>query len=224
MEKILVVEDDLVINQVITEFLNENNYETVSVVNGEEAYEVFKNTSFDLILLDIMIPGIDGLSLLKKIRDISKVPVIMLTALGDDVTQLASFNQEISDYVVKPFSPLVLIKRIENALKYNYVDEQKQENIIKVNSEIYIKSDTYEVSYKENIVNLTGKEYGILLEMCKHQGKVVSREQLLVKVWGYEYFSDDRILDTHIKNIRKKLPSIPLKTIKGRGFILEDEL
>ncbi|MGX4686978.1 response regulator transcription factor [Vagococcus sp. JNUCC 83] len=223
MTDILVIEDDDVINQVITEFLKENGYHTDSVMDGKTALDLFKKKSFDLVLLDIMIPEIDGLTVLKKIRETSDVSVIMLTALGDDVTQLASFNQQISDYVVKPFSPLVLMKRIENALKHKKILEEET-NEQRINQNILIKRDSLEVFCHNQPINLTGKEYGILSELCKYQGKVVSREQLLVNVWGYEYFSDDRILDTHIKNIRKKIPSLPLKTIKGRGFIIEDSL
>lgn len=218
MANILVVEDDEIINQVVTEFLKENDYVIESVTNGKKALEVFEKKTFDLVLLDIMIPEIDGLSVLKKIRETSDVPIIMLTALGDDVTQLASFNQEISDYVVKPFSPLVLMKRIENALKYV---NSKNDSIFSVTPDIIIKKESFEAIYHNESINFTEKEFGILLELCENLGKVVFREQLLVKVWGYEYFSDDRILDTHIKNIRKKLPTLPLKTIKGRGFMVE---
>ncbi|MGY3704912.1 DNA-binding response regulator [Vagococcus martis] len=218
MADILVVEDDPVINQVITEFLTEHGYKATSVTSGKEALNVFEQQPFDLVLLDIMIPEIDGLTVLKSIRETSNVAVIMLTALGDDITQLASFNQEISDYVVKPFSPLVLMKRIENALKYQKVIE---EPLIHITPDIQIKKDSLEVLYEKSKVSFTEKEFGILLKLGENMGKVVSREQLLNHVWGYDYFSDDRILDNHIKNIRKKLPSLPLKTIKGRGFIIE---
>lgn len=218
MAKILVVEDDEVINQVITEFLTEHGYNAISVANGKDALNVFHEQPFDLVLLDIMIPEIDGLTVLKTIRETSDVAIIMLTAIGDDITQIASFNQEISDYVVKPFSPLVLMKRIENALKYRKITEQ---TTIEITPTIQIKKDSLDVFYENNKVNFTEKEFGILLKLAENIGKVVSREQLLVHVWGYEYFSDDRILDNHIKNIRKKLPTLPLKTIKGRGFIIE---
>lgn len=218
MVEILVVEDDSVINQVITEFLTEHGYSATSVTNGKEALDIFNHQSFDLILLDIMIPEIDGLTVLQTIRQTSDVAVIMLTALGDDITQLASFNQEISDYVVKPFSPLVLMKRIENALKYRQIVETPS---LHITPDILIKKESLQVFYKETRISFTEKEFGILLMLGENSGKVVSREQLLIHVWGYEYFSDDRILDNHIKNIRKKLPTLPLKTIKGRGFIIE---
>lgn len=217
---VLVVEDDEVINQVVTEFLKENNYDVTSVISGSEALQSFSQGTFDLVLLDIMIPEIDGLTVLRKIREESDVPIIMLTALDDDVTQLASFNHVINDYVVKPFSPLVLMKRIENALRNN----KNEEKIIRVTSDILVKKESFEVFYQDTVIGFTAKEFSILLELSEHIGRVVTREQLLVKVWGYDYFSDDRILDNHIKNIRKKLPSLPLKTIKGRGFKLEEPL
>lgn len=216
MEKILVVEDEYMINQIVTEFLKERKYEVYSVRSGEQALEVFAEQTFDLILLDIMLPGIRGTDVLKKIRETSDVPIIMLTALDDEYTQLLSFSHLISDYVVKPFSPLILIKRIENVFRMN----QGNPNI--TIGEYAIDLDGGLVKHQEEEIHLTRKEYDILVVLIRNKGKIVTREQLVYQVWSYEYHLENRILDNHIKNIRKKMPLLSIKTIKNRGYQLED--
>ncbi|MBO0461781.1 MULTISPECIES: response regulator transcription factor [Enterococcus] len=215
MEKILVVEDEYMINQIVTEFLKERKYEVCSVRSGEQALEVFAEETFDLILLDIMLPGIRGTDVLKKIRETSDVPIIMLTALDDEYTQLLSFSHLISDYVVKPFSPLILIKRIENVFRLN-----KGNPHITI-GEYAIDLDGGLVKHQTEEIHLTRKEYDILVVLIRNKGKIVTREQLVYQVWSYEYHLENRILDNHIKNIRKKMPLLSIKTIKNRGYQLE---
>lgn len=216
MERILVVEDEYMINQIVTEFLKERKYEVYSVRSGEQALEVFAEQTFDLILLDIMLPGIRGTDILKKIRATSDVPIIMLTALDDEYTQLLSFSHLISDYVVKPFSPLILIKRIENVFRLN------QGNPHITIGEYTIDLDGGLVKYQEEEIHLTRKEYDILVILIRNKGKIITREQLVYQVWSYEYQLESRILDNHLKNIRKKMPLLSIKTIKNRGYQLED--
>lgn len=215
MHKILVVEDDPVINQVIREFLSDRGYEVTSVFDGKEALEQFKQQSFDLIILDIMIPIYSGLEVLEKIRQTSKVPVMMLTAVSDEYTQLVSFNHLISDYVVKPFSPLILVKRVENILRNSSAD-----SVISI-GDVCIHVDKGLVFWGNEEVNLTKKEYEVLHYLAMHGGQIVSRDQLMLGIWGYTEL-DSRVLDNHIKNIRKKLPNLPLKTLIGRGYQLEE--
>lgn len=215
MSRILVVEDDIVISQVVCEFLKEHGYQVESVFDGKVALERFQEEQFDLIVLDIMIPSMTGLEVLKEIRKTSQVPILMLTAMGDEYTQLISFNQIISDYVVKPFSPTILVKRIENILR-----GKGDADTIEIGT-ILIQPTSGAVYMEEEEVQLTKKEYEVLLYLAKRRGKIVSRDNLMMGIWGYTEL-DSRVLDNHIKNIRKKLPSLPLKTVVGRGYQIED--
>lgn len=216
MVKILVVEDDEMINQVITEFLREKNYEVISVKDGEDALKEFDDHQIDLLLLDIMLPSISGVEILKKVRSKSNVPVIMLTAIDDEYTQLVSFNHLISDYVVKPFSPMILMKRVENVLR-----TCKPNMKMELNGYL-IDFDNCLVTHVDEKISLTKKEYEILVVLAKKSGNLVTREQLVYQVWGYEDYLDNRILDNHIKNLRKKLPSLLIQTIKGMGYKIEE--
>lgn len=216
MPKIMVVEDDNMINQVITEFLKENQYEVVSVFDGQEALDTFEKDSFDLILLDIMLPSVNGIDVLQTIRKSSDIPVMMLTAVDDEYTQLVSFNHLISDYVVKPFSPLILMKRVENILRIKEnVDQSKPSD------DITLKFDDSAIVYCGEVIPLTKKEYDIVALLLRYRGRLVTREQLMNTIWGYSEL-DSRVLDNHIKNIRKKCPDIPLQTMTGMGYKLEE--
>ena len=216
MHKILVVEDDTTINQVICEFLKESNYAVTPVFDGGEALLQFEAESFDLVILDMMLPTMSGLDVLKEIRKTSQIPVMILTALDDEYTQLVSFNHLISDYVTKPFSPLILVKRIENILRRNTVASE-----IAV-GDLTVSIDDCTVYWQEEKMPLTKKEYEILQALAKRKDHLVTRDQLMNTIWGYSEL-DSRVLDTPIKNIRKKIPGIPLKTITGMGYQLGGE-
>ena len=216
MHKILVVEDDTTINQVICEFLKESNYAVTPVFDGGEALLQFEAESFDLVILDMMLPTMSGLDVLKEIRKTSQIPVMILTALDDEYTQLVSFNHLISDYVTKPFSPLILVKRIENILRRNTVASE-----ITV-GDLTVSIDDCTVYWQEEKMPLTKKEYEILQALDKRKDHLVTRDQLMNTIWGYSEL-DSRVLDNHIKNIRKKIPGIPLKTITGMGYQLGGE-
>ena len=216
MHKILVVEDDTTINQVICEFLKESNYAVTPVFDGGEALLQFEAESFDLVILDMMLPTMSGLDVLKEIRKTSQIPVMILTALDDEYTQLVSFNHLISDYVTKPFSPLILVKRIENILRRKTVASE-----ITV-GELTVSIDDCTVYWQEEKMPLTKKEYEILQALAKRKDHLVTRDQLMNTIWGYSEL-DSRVLDNHIKNIRKKIPGIPLKTITGMGYQLGGE-
>ncbi|WP_409373801.1 response regulator transcription factor [Streptococcus suis] len=215
MAKILVLEDDLVINQVVCEFLRDSGHDVLPLFYGGQALEEIQKMEFDLLILDIMVPTMTGLELLTAVRKISSVPVLVLTALSDEYTQLISFNQDISDFVTKPFSPLVLMKRIENILKVKHVDET-----IRI-GDILIDQQAGYVHVGEQEVQLTKKEYEVFLYLAKRKGNIVSRDNLMMGIWGYTEL-DSRVLDNHIKNIRKKLPSLHLKTVVGRGYQIEE--
>lgn len=173
MQKILVVEDDTTINQVICEFLKESNYAVTPVFDGGEALLQFEAESFDLVILDMMLPTMSGLDVLKEIRKTSQIPVMILTALDDEYTQLVSFNHLISDYVTKPFSPLILVKRIENILRRNTVASE-----IAV-GELTVSIDDCTVYWHGEKMPLTKKEYEILQALAKRKDHLVTRDQLM---------------------------------------------
>ncbi|MFH0357839.1 response regulator transcription factor [Streptococcus sp. A27] len=214
MARILVLEDDPVINQVVCEFLKEEGHEVESFVNGRAAYQASQESQFDLLILDIMVPEMTGLEVLQEVRKKSTIPILMLTALGDECTQLLSFNQQISDYVTKPFSPLILMKRVENILRQECQTDQL------VVGNISLSEKTGMIYDQGKLVSLTQKEYAILHYLIKHKDQIVSRDGLMLGIWGYTEL-DSRVLDNHIKNLRKKLPDLPLKTVIGRGYQLE---
>lgn len=215
MATIMVVEDDPVISQVVCEFLKEHGHQAIPVFDGKAALELFPTEDFALIILDIMIPSLSGIEVLKQLRKTSSVPVLMLTAMDDEYTQLISFNHMISDYVIKPFSPIILMKRIENILR-----DKAPSAVCSIGS-VSIHADEGVVYDGEQEVKLTKKEYDILLFLMKRKGQVVSREHLTMSIWGYDDVYS-RVLDNHMKNLRKKLPSLPLRTIVGRGYQIEE--
>lgn len=213
MANILVVEDDRTINQVICEFLKESHYEVTPVFDGGDALEAFRNGHFDLLILDMMLPTMSGLDILKEIRKTSQVPIMILTALDDEYTQLVSFNHMISDYVTKPFSPLILVKRIENILRNTQTATELSVG------DLRISLDNCTVFWKDEQISLTKTEYEILSLLSKRKENLVTRDQLMMTIWGYSDL-DNRVLDNHIRNIRKKIPGIPLNTVTGMGYRL----
>lgn len=222
-QTVFVVEDDKHINQVVSEYLKEAGYIVLSTADGKAARELLRTEKIDLFILDIMLPEISGLELLKIIREDarhSKNPVIMLTAISDEYTQLLSFEGLADDYITKPFSPKVLVKRVQALLRRSGAHETALPLPLRFGS-ISLYSDSYEVYENEERVNLTLREYELLSILLKNQRKVLTRQQLLNHAWGYDYFGDERIVDVHIKNLRKKLKSNIITTVKGVGYKLE---
>ncbi|MEI5993579.1 response regulator transcription factor [Candidatus Enterococcus mansonii] len=220
--RVLVVEDDTMTNQVISDFLEEKGYEVLSALDGEEAWQFVQTEELDLILLDIMLPKISGLELLEKIRKSSDIPIIMLTAIDEEHTQLISFKQKIDDYVIKPFSPTILVKRVEAVLRRAKKDEKKEQQELHYGN-IHINFDSAMIYCDGERVALTKIEYRIVETLAKRRGTVVTREQLIETIWGYEFTANDRVIDSHMKNIRKKIPDLTIETLKGIGYILEDK-
>ena len=218
MVNILLVEDEILINELVEEFLKNNGYQVVPCFDGLKALELFDKEIFNLVLLDIMIPKKTGLEVLQEIRKKSKVPIIMLTAMSDEQTQLISFNQHIDDYVTKPFSPTILLKRIENVLRKN--TEIFHEKSLEF-EKLKIIEQSCDVYYDKKLIVLTKKEFDILYLLVKNTNKTVTREQIISFVWQYELIVDTRIIDNHIRNIRKKIPELHIITTKGIGYRIE---
>ena len=218
-DTILVVEDEYDIRELLKEFLTEAGYDVVTAEDGLDALEKFKSFNYNLIILDIMLPKIDGYVLCEIIRKESNVPIIMLTALDSKENQLKGFDLNIDDYITKPFSMKVFLKRVEAVLRR----EKKILDDTIISQEINyknIKVDTnaFLVFVDGNKIDLTIKEYELLIMLLKNRGKVLSRENLLSTLWGYDYYNDSRVIDTHIKNLRKKLNSDFIETIRGVGY------
>lgn len=221
-QTILVVEDDKHINEVVAEYMKDAGYVVLSSGHGRDALQVLRqNSGIDLFILDIMLPEISGLELLKTIRGMEEhkeKPVVMLTALGDEATQLLSFDELADDYVTKPFSPKVLVKRVQALLRRGGTGEKTLQY-----EAITVNYDSFEVWEAGKKVKLTLREFELLGTLMQNAGKVLSRQQLLNYAWGYDYFGDERVVDVHIKNLRKKLENNVISTVKGVGYKFGEE-
>ena len=215
-----MVEDDNQIQELIVEFLSSQDYIVDTANDGVEGYEKFKSGEYDLVILDVMMPKLDGHSLCKMIRNIDKeVSVIFLTALGDEENEIKGFDLKADDYISKPFSFNILIKRVEAILRRNN-KEMSEEEVLKFEG-LKLELQTFKSYVDEEEIELTLKEFNILKLMISSYPTVVSREKLIEKIWGYDYFGDTRVIDAHMKNIRKKIKKDYIKTIKGVGYVLE---
>lgn len=218
--KILVVEDDNQIQELIVEFLSSQDYDVDVANDGVEGYEKFKENKYDLVILDVMMPRLDGYALCKMIRNLDKeVSIIFLTALGDEESEIKGFDLKADDYISKPFSFNILIKRVEAVLRRKQ-KEEKEDTILEFEG-LKLDLQTFKSYIDNEEIELTLKEFNILKLMINSYPTVVSREKLIEKIWGYEYFGDTRVIDAHMKNIRKKIKKDYIKTIKGVGYVLE---
>ena len=203
---ILIVEDDPSIQEILHDFIQEAGYDITLASDGVEALTKFSESHFDLILLDIMLPKIDGYSVSEVIRKKSDIPIIMLTALDSEEAQIRGLDLMVDDYITKPFSLPILIRKIAVLLRRSKVQKKVQEmsEIIHYQN-ITLDVDAYKAYINNTLIELTPREFEILQELVTHPGKILSRQYLLSRIWKYDYFGDERVIDTHIKNLRKKL-------------------
>ncbi|MGL4912405.1 MAG: response regulator transcription factor [Romboutsia sp.] len=220
-ESILVVEDDFNIQELIVEFLSSQGYKVDFASDGVEGIQKFKQGSYDLIILDVMMPNLDGYSACKMIRKSSNVPIIFLTALNDESNQVKGFDLECDDYITKPFSFNLLIKRVEAVLRRT--SKSTSSDLISFEN-LKLDLNTYTVNINDEVIELTLKEFNILKALIEKHPQVITRESLLDSIWGYDYYGDTRIVDAHIKNIRKKIILPYIKTVKGIGYTLEKDI
>ena len=222
MEKyILVVEDDYKSQQLLQQFLTSNGYKVDCANDGLEGLQMYKDRNYNLILLDIVMPNLDGFSMCKMIRKESDVPIIFVTALSSESDQIKGFDLLCDDYIVKPFSYNLLIKRIEAVLRRSKEDKA---GVYLTFEKIKLNLKTYSAEIDGKIIDLTLKEFNILKSLIENYPQVVTREKLLDSIWGYDYFGDTRIVDAHIKNIRKKIILPYIKTVKGIGYTLQKDI
>lgn len=215
MARILFLEDEPTIREVTTEYFKIAGYEVFAVSDGKEAIHVIDEEVFQVAVLDIMVPTINGMEVLAYIRE--KHPdmaVIMLTALDDEQTQVKAFNLFADDYIVKPFSPILLIKRIETVLHRIGQTSRKSTS----SNELLIDADAYQAFYKNESLYLTVSEFLLLKTLASEPSRVFNREQLIERIFHEDTFVNDRIIDAHVKNLRKKLPENYIKTIIGVGY------
>ena len=222
MQKILIVEDDLDIQDLLKNFLQEVSYETAIARDGMEAISLFSSVHFDLILLDIMLPKIDGFTVCELIRRQSQVPIIMLTALNGEEEQIKGLDLQVDDYITKPFSMPILIRKIAAVLRRStMIPDQEHQTIPYKN--LILDLDSYSASVNGESHELTQREFEILQELLLNQGRVLTRQNLLDRLWKYDFLGDERVVDTHIKNLRKKLEIDFIQTIRGVGYKIDKE-
>ncbi|WP_347707892.1 response regulator transcription factor [Clostridium sp. 'deep sea'] len=218
--KLLVVEDDLDTSEGICEYFRESGYEVTPAYDGEKALKMAGKDVYDLILLDVMLPKLTGLAVLYELRKTSNVPVIMLTAIGDEYTQITSFDGMADDYVTKPFSIVLLEKRVEALLRRRRSSDMPY---IWRHKDVIVNFDGYTAQGKSGAIEITPKEIKILRLLVERKGKVLSRKSILNELWGEDRPVFDRTVDSHIKNLRKKLGLDCIVTVTGVGYKLEDE-
>ena len=221
MPRILIVDDEKMIRNVVKEYAEFEGYETKEAEDGMEAVEICRKEDFDMIVMDIMMPRLDGYSAIKEIRKTKQIPVIMLSARGEEYDKLFGFEIGADDYVVKPFSPKELLARIKAVLKRSAAKEQQPDIICYEGLEINVAGR--EVTVDGTVASLTPKEYDLLFYLVRNKGIALSREKLLEDVWGYDFYGDDRTVDTHIKMLRNSLGEYRkfIRTLRGMGYKFE---
>lgn len=221
MAVLLIVEDDITTNEAICEYMQSAGHTTFSAFDGEQGLKIVKERPIDLVVLDIMLPKITGLEVLKELRVKSQIPVLMLTALDDESIQASSFDEEADDYITKPFSMLLLGKRMTALLRRSGKTSELHQIQF---GDITIDFGGYTASGKNGQIDLTPKEIDLLKLLVEHKGLVLTRSQILDELWGYDYPIIERTIDTYIKNLRKKLNLDRIITVKGVGYKYEESL
>jgi len=227
VKKILIADDEDLIRRLVVDFFKKDGYEMVEAADGQEALDLFDKfeSDFSAVILDIMMPNVDGWEVCRRIRKRSNVPVLMLTARSQEFDELTAFEAGADDYVTKPFSPSVLVKRIEALIRRNERAAATSESVYSIDG-LTIDDTAHEVWLNGKSVTLTLKEYSVLFKLVSNAGKVFSRESLLDDIWGYDFYVDIRTVDSHMARLRTKLGdwgAAHIKTIYGAGYKLEVE-
>ena len=220
----LVVDDDKNICQLVRLYLEKDGYAVTTAYDGQTALAAFRASSPDIVILDLMLPGIDGMDVCREIRKTSSVPIIMLTAKGETLDKILGLEMGADDYIVKPFEPKELVARVKAVLRRCGEKATPEEQIVRY-SGISVSLVNYELTLGEETINLPPKELELLYHLASHPNRVYPREQLLEEVWGFDYFGDSRTVDVHVKRLREKLEGHEdgwqLKTVWGVGYKFE---
>lgn len=224
MNRILIVDDEREMRQLLRIYLQQENYIVEEAQNGKEAYERILNNDYELVVLDVMMPVMDGWETIEKVRKISNVPIILLTAKAATVDKVQGLTAGADDYLVKPFDEAELLARVKALLRRTQKGNE-QDAVLKYKG-LSINLSSRIVMYQEHAISLTQTEFDLLEELIKHRGKVLSREQLVDLIWGIDFQGDDRTIDSHIKNLREKLHAFGIektliKTVWGLGYKVE---
>lgn len=223
MAKIIVADDEQLIRRLVSDFLKKDGYTVLEAENGEEALRIFENNKdTDLLVLDIMMPQKDGWEVCREIRKTSNVPILLLSARSQEFDQINGFEAGADDYVTKPFSPVLLVKRVEALLKRTTNSAKSADGDIQG---LTIDKNAHQVFVDGKEISLTVKEFNILLKLIDNLGRVYSREQLLDDIWGFDYYGDTRTVDSHVARLRTKLGdwgNRHLKTVYGVGYKIQE--
>ncbi len=216
--KILVVDDEMLIRNVVREYMALENYEVEEASDGDEAINLFRNNDYDLVIMDVMMPKKDGFQTVKELKKIKDTPVIMLSARTEEYDKLIGFDIGVDDYVTKPFSPKELVARVKAVTKRR----EKQTSYLEF-GDLMIDDIAHEVKIKDKGIPLTPKEYDLLKYFVSNNHIALTREQLLTNIWGYDFYGDDRTVDTHVKTLRHRLGEYGkyIKTIRKVGYKFE---
>ncbi len=220
MKQLLVVEDEPDIQELLQNFLEAAGYGVTLAGDGVEAITRFQQKQYDLVLLDVMLPKIDGYGVCELIRHTSTVPVVMLTALDDEAHQLQGFDLKIDDYITKPFSMPILLRKLEAVLR-RAGGQSAGERQLLVYQKLTLDLDGYQAYVDGKPVELTHREFEVLQLLLRNQGRVLTRQMLLNQLWDFDFLGDERVIDTHIKNLRKKLQLNYIETVRGVGYRVE---
>ena len=222
--KVLIVDDDEHIVELIKLYMDKEGFDTVTANNGKKAVELFKSEAPAIVILDVMMPEMDGWQVCREIRRVSNIPIIMLTAKGETFDKVLGLELGADDYMVKPFEPKELLARVKAVLRRSDTKESHAEKEI-VFPNLTINLSNYELKINGNIVEVPPKELELLYFLASNPNRVFTREQLLEEVWGFDYFGDSRTVDVHIKRLREKLEGVEanwqLKTVWGVGYKFE---
>ena len=218
MKRILVIEDEPDIKEMLAAYLRDAGYGVETAGDGVSALTLFHQEAWDLLLLDLMLPKIDGYGVCELVRRESAVPIIMLTALDAEENQLRGFDLQIDDYVTKPFSMPILLRKIAAVLRRAGGENETHQLHYK---DVTLDLDDYRATVDGAVLELTTREFELLRELLQNQGRVLTRAMLLGRLWNYDFFGDERIVDSHIKNLRKKLGRDYIETVRGVGYRVE---
>jgi len=230
MANILIADDNRQITSILSEYARKENFVPFLAYDGEEALRLFSENEFDIVLLDVMMPKKDGFEVCREIRRSSNVPIIMITARGEDFEKIMGLDIGADDYIVKPFAPGEVMARIRAILRrMDRSSENTGQDEVFTYDNLTIRLDSFSVSIDGEELPLTKKEIELLWLMVTHQNRVFTRENLLNRVWGYEYYGDSRTVDSHIKRLRSKLdefehPAWQIKTVWGVGYKFESDI